>query len=118
MAEKLQKHVIYKNIATLQKARQFASRFIYKKPDTLRYAISHEMLKLTFTYKKYDTLRYVMFYEKRQTLCKKQDNLSYVFILRKSGHFALRKFIDFFKVAKGREAFLYAKNNALCVTFL
>ena len=61
IGEKLQNNLIYKKIDTLQKARQFASRFIYNKSDTLRYAIFHEMLKLTFMYKKYDTLHYVMF---------------------------------------------------------
>ena len=30
----------------LAKARQFALRFIYKKPDNLRYAICHEMLEV------------------------------------------------------------------------
>ena len=40
--KKVQNNFIYKNIVTLQKARQFASRFIYDNPDTLRYAIFHE----------------------------------------------------------------------------
>ena len=62
---KLQKMYKYKNIETLQKARQFASCYVYKKLDTLRYAICHEILKLTFMYKKYDTLRYVTFLFKK-----------------------------------------------------
>ena len=36
---KLRNVFIYKNSDTLQKARQFALRFIYKKLDTLCYAI-------------------------------------------------------------------------------
>ena len=44
---KLQKIYIYRKIDTLQKARQFASRFIYKKPDTLRYAICHEIFEVS-----------------------------------------------------------------------
>ena len=59
--EKLQNNLIYKKIDTLQKARQFVSRFIYKNPDNLRYAICHEILQFAFMYKKYDTLRYMMF---------------------------------------------------------
>ena len=35
--------------------------FIYKKEDTLRYAISMKILWLGFIYKKHDTLRYVIF---------------------------------------------------------
>ena len=46
MAKILQNNLLYKNIDTLQKARQFALRFIYKKPDTLRYAICHEIFEV------------------------------------------------------------------------
>ena len=50
--------------------------FIYKNPDTLRYAIFHENLNLAFIYKNHDTLRYVpVLNTKIQTLRKKQDNL-------------------------------------------
>ena len=44
--KKWQNNSIDKNIDTLQKARQFTSLFIYKKPDTLWYAIFHEMFEV------------------------------------------------------------------------
>ena len=37
---------IYKNPDTFQKARKFPFGFIYKKPDTLRYTVFHEILEL------------------------------------------------------------------------
>ena len=43
---KFHNNFINKNIDTLQKARQCASRFIYNKADTLRYAICHEILEV------------------------------------------------------------------------
>ena len=61
---KNQKHVIRFYIQkpdTLQKARNFPLRFIYKKCDTLRYAIFMKMLKLAFIYKKHEILRHVTF---------------------------------------------------------
>ena len=36
--------------------------FMYKKQDTLRYAVFMKILKLEFVFKKHDTLRYVTFY--------------------------------------------------------
>ena len=41
------KFYIFKKTETSQKPGQFALRFIYIKPDYLRYAISHGILKLT-----------------------------------------------------------------------
>ena len=41
---------IFKNPDTLQKARQFALRFIHIKQDTLRYAVFMKFLKLEFIY--------------------------------------------------------------------
>ena len=43
---KWQNNLIYKNIDTLKKARQFASCFIYKNQYTLCYAICHEMFEV------------------------------------------------------------------------
>ena len=66
---KLRNVYIYKKPDTLQKARKFALHFKIKKPDTLRYAIFHDIFKLAFIYKKRDTLRYVTFlYTKSGTL--------------------------------------------------
>ena len=75
--------------------------------------------KLAFIYKKHDTLHYVTFlYTKSWTLRKKKDNLRYVFIYKKSGHFTLRDFsLNFWNWRKGG-TFLYAKNKSLCVIFL
>ena len=44
--KKVHNNFIYKNIDTLQKVRQFASRFIYKKPDNLLYEIFHESFEV------------------------------------------------------------------------
>ena len=83
----IQKHLkfpnvsIYKKPHTSQKARQFPVRFIYKKHDTLCYAIFHEIFEVGIYIQKHDTLRYVTFlYTKTQTLRKNQDNLRYVYI--------------------------------------
>ena len=43
--KKVHNNFTYKNIDTLQKARQFASRFIFKKPDNLQYEIFHEIFR-------------------------------------------------------------------------
>ena len=49
--------------------------FIHKQPNTLRYAIFHEIFEIGS-----DTLRYVTFlYTKSRTLRKKQDTLRYIF---------------------------------------
>ena len=45
-AKQIAKYFYIQKIDTLQKARQFTSRFVYKKPDTLRYAICHEMFEV------------------------------------------------------------------------
>ena len=45
-AKMLRNIFIYKNPDTFQKARQFLLRFIYKKPYTLRYGISHEIFEV------------------------------------------------------------------------
>ena len=72
---------IYKKPNTLQKDRKFCSDILYKNQDTLCYAVFHEIFEVGIYIQKYDTLRYVTFlYTKIQTLGKKQDNFSYVFI--------------------------------------
>ena len=114
---KIAKQFNIQNIDTLQKARHFASCFIYKNPDTLRYAICHEILKLAFMYKKNDTLRYVMLKKKIQTLRKKQDNLRYVFISKNPYTLHYTIFIEFLKLAEGRGAFLYAKTMQFALHF-
>ena len=40
------------------------------------------------------------------------------FLYTNTGHFALRDFHGIFEIVGGGGAFLYPKNNALCVTFL
>ena len=63
---------IYKKPDTFQKARQFPLRFIYKKLDTLRYAIVHEILEVGTYIQNYDTLSYVtLLYTKRRYLAKR-----------------------------------------------
>ena len=94
----------------LEKARKFASRFIYKKLNTLRHAICHEIIWSWHLCTKSMTLLVTWrFYKKSQTLRKKQDNLSYVFIWKKTDtlHYAI--FIKMLKLVKGRGAFLYEK---------
>ena len=125
------KTIIFKKyIDTLQKARQFASRFLYKKLKTLRYAICHELFWSWHLCTKIMTLCVKWsFYKTIQTLRKKQDNLRYVFICKNQDtlHYAI--FIEFLKLAERRGnlymqkqcnfvTFMEAKNNALCVTFL
>ena len=54
---------IYKKPENLQKARQFALRFIHKKPYTLGYAIFHEIFvfHIYLNTKKHVALRYMTF---------------------------------------------------------
>ena len=61
-------------------------------------------------------LRDVFIYKKRDT-SKKSRQFGLRFYLQKSWHFALRYFYRIFEIGRGGRAFLYAKNNALCVTF-
>ena len=92
---------MHKKQDTSQKARQFPLRFIYKKHDTLHYAIFVKMLKLAFIYKKHDTLRYVTFiYTKIRALLKKQDNLLCVFIYKIWTLCVTRFLIEFLKLAE------------------
>ena len=77
------KTFIYKNPDTLQKARQFALRFIWKIQTLNVTQFFMKILKLAFAYKKHDTLRNVTFlYTKIQKLRKNKDNLRYVFIYK------------------------------------
>ena len=76
-----------------------------------------KFLKLAFIYKKHDTLRYMTFlYTKSQTLCKKQDNLRYVFIYKTRYFCAVFHWI--FEICGGGGAFIKKKDNVLCLTFL
>ena len=103
----------------LEKARKFASRFIYKKLNTLRHAICHEIIWSWHLCTKSMTLLVTWrFYKKSQTLRKKQDNLSYVFIWKKNGHFALRNFHKNVEIGQGEGGISIWKNHAICVTFL
>ena len=104
-------------------------RFLYKNPDTLHYAIFHEILKFAFIYKKYDSLRYAtILYTKIQTLRKKQDNLRCVFMYKNPDTLRYAIFMGFLKMAEGGGHFYMQKtmhftlnfdkkNNALSVTF-
>ena len=75
---------------------------------------SMKFLKLAFIYKNHDTLRYLTFlYTKSETLCKKQDNFSYIFIYKIRTLCVTRFFMEFLKLAEGG-AFLNTKNGALC----
>ena len=110
----------------IQKSRHFAKSkticvtFLYTKSETLYVTqFFMKILKLEFTYKKHDTLRYVaVLYTKMQTLSKKLDNFCYVFIYKKSDTLRYAIFHGIFEIGGGGRAFLYEKNNALCVTFL
>ena len=122
---------LYKTFQTLcKKQDNLRSVFIYKKRDTLRYAVFHEIFKLAFIYKNHDTFRYVKFlYTKSQTLRKKQDNFRYVFIYKKHNTLCYAIYHGIFEIGGGGEhfymqknapcvTFLCAKDNSLCVTFL
>ena len=85
---------LYTKSPTLRKkARQFAlSFFIYKNPDTLRYAVFMEFLKLleggAFLYTKKCTLRYIFISKKYCTFCyvftyNNPDTLRHIFICKK-----------------------------------
>ena len=69
-----------------------------------------KILKLVFILKKNDTLRYVKFiYTKSQTLCKKQDNLRYVFIYKNPALCVTRFFIEFLKFTEGGDIYFFEK---------
>ena len=57
-------------------------------------------------------------YIKSQTLRKKQENLSYVFIYKNPDTFHYAISHGIFEIGGGGGTFLYAKKNVLCVTFL
>ena len=101
-----------------KKQDNFRYVFIYKKQDTLRYAIFMKFLKLTFLYKKHDPLRYLTFYIQKVGHFAKSKTICVTFLNTKSGFFPLRDFsLHFWYWRRGGD-FLYAKNNTLCVTFL
>ena len=117
----LKRLYIYKNLNTFQKSRQVVLGFYSKKLQILyitqlswNFWIWH-----LYIYKNHDYLRYVKFlYTKSHTLGNKQDNLRYIFFIKKSWHFALHNFSwNFWNLAE-RGVFFYTKNNALCVKFL
>ena len=57
-------------------------------------------------------------YIKIYTICKKKDTLRYVFIYKNLDTLRYTLFHRIFEIGGGGGAFLYAKNNTLCVIFL
>ena len=76
-------------------------------------------MKLTFIYKKHDTLRYVTFFYTKKTRHFANKMTICVTVLYTENQTTLRCaiFIEFLKWRRGGDI-LYAKNNALFVTFL
>ena len=114
----------------MQKARNVCYIFIYKKHDTLRYFIFMKICYChIYIYLKHETFRYSAFlYTTINALCKKQDNLHYVFIYKNLDTLRHVIFYRIFEIGGGWVAFfikkhctsrymLYFKKDALCVTF-
>ena len=120
---------IYKNPHTFQKARQFPFGFIYKKPDTLCYAIFIKFKLGNYIQKAWHfVLREVFIYKKPDNFQKARPFPLHCYIQR-FGHFALRNFLlnlwnwmrvgDFLN-AKKECTLCYifiCKKNSLCVMF-
>ena len=106
---KLQKTFTYTNIDTLQKARQFASRFIYKKPDTLRYEICHEIFEADIYVQKvwHFSLRDVFTKDPDTSQKARQFALRFICKNPDTLHYAI--FIEFLKLEEGRGAFINEK---------
>ena len=105
--------------------------FLYTKIETLyvtRFFIN--VLKLAFVYKKHDMLRYVTFYTQKPETSQKARQFLLRFCLQKSWHFVIANFsynfwncrrwgeINICKIQSALRYALYAKDNALWVTFL
>ena len=102
-----------------KKQANFRYFFIHKKPDTLSYAIFHEILKLAFIYKNYDTLCYVRFlYTKSQKFRKKQDNLCCVSIYKNPDTLRYAVFHWIFEIGGRRGIFIYKKQCNLRYIFI
>ena len=108
-----------KSQTLFKKQDNFRHVFIYKNPDTLRYAIFMKFLKLDFIYKNHDTLRYVTFlYTKIQTLLKKQENFRHVFIYKNTETVRYVFFHWIFEIVGGGRGHFYTQKKSLCITFL
>ena len=122
---------IYKKRYTLQKSRQFPLGFIYKKHDTLRYAIFHENVEVgTYIYKRNDTLLFVKFFIQKARHFAKRKTFCVTFLYTKIRTLCVTQFfIEFLKLAEEGGTSLklktihfalhfYLQKNALCVMFL
>ena len=118
-AKELRNFFIYKKPDTFQKARQFPSRFYIQKAIhfTLRdfswnfwsWHLYTKSMTLCVTWRFY--IKKARYFAKSKTVCD-------TFYIQKSGTFALRDFsLNFWNLRRGG-AFIYQKNNVLCVTFL
>ena len=93
--------LLYSKRRHFAKHKTICVTFLYKKPDTLRYAIFYGILEIgeggrdIFIGKKLCTLCYIF-------ICKKQCTLRYVFIYKKPD--TLR--------------YIFIRKNDICVTFL
>ena len=127
---KLPNVFLLKKPETLQKVGQFPSHFMYKKHDSLRYAIFHDIFAIVISIQEpwHFAVRVVLIYKKSDT-SQKARTFAVRFYIQKTWHFLLCNFSwNYWNWRRGGGIFickkmhltvyiLYAKNCALSVTF-
>ena len=108
-----------RNVFIYKKQDNFCYVYKYIMHDTLRYTIFQEDFEAGIYIQKpwHFALRDVFVYTNPDTL-QKARNFVLRFYIQKSGHLALCNFHGIFKIGGVEGAFLCAKNNSLCITFL
>ena len=90
------KNIIFKKSRHFVKNKTISVNFLNKKSKTLYVTrFFMKMLRLAFIYKKHGTLSYVTFIYKKPDNSQKVRQFALIFYIHKSGHFALRDFMDF-----------------------
>ena len=111
---------IYKKPDTLQKGRQLLLRFYIKnaRHSTLRYFSWNFWTRYLYKYKSMTLCVTRRFYIQRARHFAKSEKICLTFLCTKCRTLCVTRFFtEFMKLAEGGGG-LYAKNSALCVTFL